>query len=113
MKKVVMTSLMLILVASFGIQAQEQEKKSDKKDKKVEQMTCWASLDCESCKAKVEKNIAFEKGVKELKVDLESKLVTISYRTDKTSPEKLEKAIQDLGYKTEIIPAKKQEEKKK
>jgi len=73
------------------------------KDDKVETMKCWVSMTCENCKAKVEKNIAYEKGVKDLEVDLPSKIVTIKYRTDKTSPEKLTKAIQELGFKTEVV----------
>jgi copper chaperone CopZ len=73
------------------------------KDEKVQTMKCWVSMTCENCKAKVEKNIAFEKGVKDLQVDLPSKIVTIKYRTDKTSQEKLTKAIQELGFKTEVV----------
>jgi copper chaperone CopZ len=73
------------------------------KDDKTATMKCWVSMTCENCKAKVEKNIAYEKGVKDLQVDLPSKIVTIKYRTDKTSPEKLTKAIQKLGYKAEVV----------
>lgn len=109
MKKFVVSLTMMIALLGMFTQVQAQEKKTKSKADKVEKMTCWASIDCESCKTKVEKNIAFEKGVKELDVDLKKKLITISYRSDKTNPQKLEKAIQDLGYKTEIVT---QEEKK-
>ncbi len=96
----------MISLAGSGM---AQEKKKVKKKNKTETITCWVSMDCEGCKAKVEKNIAYEKGVKDLKVDLDTKLVTITYRSDKTNPEKLEKAIQKLGYKTEMISSKKKE----
>lgn len=92
-------SLALFLVSSSTM---AQEKKA-KKDKKIETLTCWASMDCDGCVAKIKKNISFEKGVKDLNVDLKTKLVTVKYRKDKTSPEKLEKAIRDLGFKTEIV----------
>ena len=48
-------------------------------------------------------NIAFEKGVKDLKVDLEKKLVSITYDPSKTSVEKLAAAIARLGYKAEKL----------
>lgn len=57
-----------------------------------------ANLHCESCKKKIESNIAFEKGVKDIKVDVEAKTVTVTYRPDKTNSENLQKAIAKLGY---------------
>jgi len=75
-------------------------------------MVFWTSVDCEACVTKVEKNIAFEKGVTDLAVDLDKKLVTIKYMPDKTTPEKLEKALQGLGYKTEIVKQTEKTEKK-
>ena len=86
----------------------------EKTKKKNDKVKYWVSMSCENCKAKVEKNIAFEKGVKDMVVDLDTKTVTLTYNTKKTNPEKLEKAIKDLGFKTEKIEAKdKIEEKKK
>ena len=105
-------TVLLIVVSIFlftGI-----TKAQDKGKKKIETVKYWVSMDCENCKAKVEKNIAFEKGVKDLKVDLRTKTVVITYKPKKTKPEKLEKAIKKLGFKTEIIvPEQKKEGKKK
>ena len=103
MKRIVVLLGLCVAVLSFSQTLIAQDSKEVKKAKKVEVFTCWTSIDCEGCKAKIEKNIAYEKGVKDLEVDLKSKLVTIKYRADKTTPEKLEKAIKELGYKTEII----------
>lgn len=65
-----------------------------------------ATLHCASCKAKLEKNIPFEKGVKDLKVDLEKKTVTITFREDKNTEENLRKAIEKLGFQvTNETPA--------
>lgn len=105
MKKIVVLFLMMLAVFSITTGSMAQEKKDVKKKKKTETLTCWASMDCAGCQSKIEKNIAYEKGVKDLKVDLDTKLVTVTYRSDKTNPEKIEKAIKDLGFKTEIIPA--------
>lgn len=50
-------------------------------------------LHCQGCVAKVEKNIAYEKGVKDLVCDLDKKQVTITYDADKTNVETLQKAF--------------------
>ena len=92
--------LQVALVIPASLFGQEQKKE----EPKSATMKCWVSIDCESCKAKIEKNLPFEKGVTGLKVDLPTKTVEVTYKTAKTSPEKLEKALQKLGYKTEILP---------
>ena len=105
-------TLVILMMCQFslaGFSAATAQSKKEKKDN-VQTMKCWVSMTCENCKAKVEKNIPFEKGVKGLEVDLPTKIATIKYQPAKTSPEKLEKAIQKLGFKTEII---KEEEAKK
>ncbi|MEA4984808.1 MAG: heavy metal-associated domain-containing protein [Paludibacter sp.] len=56
------------------------------------------AMDCHSCQQKIEKNIAFEKGVKALDVSLQKQTVQITYDTRKTTVEKLQEAIKKLGY---------------
>ena len=75
----------------------------DKKVNKYKVVDIKASMTCNDCKENIEKNIAFEKGVKDLDVNLDTKIVTIKYDTQKTNPEKLQKAIQDLKYTAEIV----------
>lgn len=53
-------------------------------------------LHCQGCIAKIEKNIAFEKGVKDLQCDLQKKQVTVTYDASKTSIEQLQKAFEQL-----------------
>ena len=55
-------------------------------------------LHCQKCVEKINGNLAFEKGVKDLKVDLKTHTITIKYDTAKTSVEKLAAAIKKLGY---------------
>ena len=108
MKSLIKSVAILIFVQvvfAWSIQVAGQDKKQ--KVAKTDTLKCWVSMDCESCKTKIEKNIPFEKGVSDLKVDLPTKMVAIAYKPEKTTAEKLEKAIQKLGYKTEIIPDKK------
>ena len=81
---------MILAFVSFTSMAQ------DKKENKT--TTFNVDLHCDACVKKVQNNIAFEKGVKDLKISLENKEVTVTYRSDKTSPEALIKAFEKLGY---------------
>ncbi len=61
------------------------------------------SMTCESCKKKIERDIAFEKGVKDITVDLTKKTVTIKYKAEKNSDDKLLKAVEKLGFEAKIV----------
>ena len=60
------------------------------------------NMHCEACQKKIEKNIAFEKGVKAMEVSLDNKTVALTYDASKTSPEKLQAALVKLGYKATV-----------
>lgn len=62
-----------------------------------------AHVHCDGCKKKIEKNMAFEKGVKEIKVDIDSKTVTITFKNTRNTPEKLSAALTKLGYENKIM----------
>lgn len=62
-----------------------------------------AKVDCNNCKAKVEKNIAFVKGVKDVSADINTKIVTISYDPKKVTEETLLKEVQKLGLGGELV----------
>ena len=70
--------------------------KEDKREKA--KVTFLVSMTCENCQKRIEDNISFEKGVTKLDVNLPQKTVTIEYRKDKTTPDKLKSAIRKLGY---------------
>lgn len=76
-----------------------------KKQKDIREVTFRVHLHCANCVKKVEENIAFEKGVKDLKVSLEHQTVYIKYDASKTSEENLKKAIVELGYPVEGVVA--------
>ncbi len=97
--------MLVIMAASLPLHLEAQTKKE--KAAQTETMKCWASMHCGSCAAKIEKNIAFEKGVTDLSIDLPTKTVTITYKPSKTTPKKLEKAVQNLGFTTEVLTDKK------
>lgn len=90
--------MLCLTVLSFDLFAQgKKDKKSNKKE-----VVFDVSMTCENCKKKIEKNIAFEKGVSDMKVDLPSKTVMVVYQDNKTNQANIQKAIEQLGYKVEV-----------
>ena len=53
---------------------------------------------CDMCKTRLEKSLAYEKGVQSAVLDLPSKVLTVTYRADKNTPEALRSAVQKTGY---------------
>ena len=74
----------------------------DDKEKEVKIKT---SAICGMCKARIERNLAFEKGVKEADLDVKTKVVTIKYNPAKTDVSKLKANISKTGYDAEEVPA--------
>ena len=87
---------------SFSAISQEAEVKSTKKIQKIEIQT---SAQCTICKDQIEKDMAFEKGVKSVDLDLETKILTVEYRTDKIDPDKLREAVSKIGYDADDVKA--------
>lgn len=107
MKRLVL--LFTIVALSTGVTfAQKQQKKDDKKET-VEFFVTSEEM-CHNCVRKVNNNLPFEKGVTGLDVSQEKNTIRITYRKDRTSPEKLKAAIEKLNMKVEEV---KQPEEKK
>lgn len=68
---------------------------SAKADKQIVVLSC--DLHCQGCCDKVMKNIAFEKGVKDLVCDLKTKTVTVTYDANKTTVPALLLAFDKIG----------------
>jgi len=97
MRKIITLTLILLGFAVLTSQAQKVEIKS---------VTFEVNMHCLSCKAKIERDIVFEKGVKEVEATLDKKLVTIKYDATKTDPDKIAKAIEKLGYTAKVVETK-------
>ncbi len=75
------------------------------KNKGNETVKFITSIDCENCVNKVMKNIPYEKGVKDVKCDLETKEVAITYQKNRNNPDQLKKAIEKLGFTAKLEKA--------
>jgi copper chaperone CopZ len=60
---------------------------------------------CDMCKSRIEKSLAYEKGVQTASLDVPSKVLTVTYRSDKTSPAALRTAVQKTGYDADEVIA--------
>ena len=96
--KAIKTLLLSFIIFIAGVFTLNAHTLKESKEKKVTTVTFNVSMHCESCQAKIERTIPFEKGVKDLKVDLEHKKVKVTYDPLKTNEEKLKKAFENLDY---------------
>jgi copper chaperone CopZ len=60
---------------------------------------------CDMCKARLEKSLAYEKGVQSASLDVPTKVLTVTYRADKTTPAALRTAVQKTGYDADELVA--------
>ena len=83
--------LAVFVTATFGTHAQAK-KAND------EQVKYNVNMTCQSCVNKIEKNIAFERGVKRMNVDLATKTVTLTYDPKRTDVKKLQSGFSKIGF---------------
>jgi copper chaperone CopZ len=92
-KTVIFLSMMLLTAGLYAA------------DGKFETIKIKTSSQCDMCKERIEEALAFEKGVKKAELDVETQMVTVTYKTSKTSPERIRKAISKVGYDADDVPA--------
>lgn len=107
MKTIQLISILLLSTLLF------MSENSIAQDKKEMEVLFSVPIDCPSCQKKLEAKLPYEKGVKDLKIDLEKQTVWFLYSPKKTNKENLVKALDKLGYKAkEIAPVKEKAEAK-
>lgn len=74
-------------------------------DKKEETIEIKTSAVCGMCKSTVEKALKKEEGIIKSKLDVETKIVTVTYDPSKTNPDKIKKAVAMSGYDADDMPA--------
>ncbi len=93
------TKLILSLIALILIF------KANAQDATTAELKIKTSAICSMCKTTIEKYMAFEKGVKKSSLDVDSKMLTVSYNPQKTTPEKLRIAVSKSGYDADDVKA--------
>lgn len=101
MKKI----LFVCLAAALGLGIGSASAKDAKKASTVTTVF-KTDIDCEHCAKRIMDNIPFEKGVKDVKVDVPSKTVTVVYDASKNDAAGLVKGFAKIRVKAEACPAK-------
>ena len=96
MKKIIMLCLMAVIGFCIG-DAMAQKKQVDLKTTVFQ-----TDVDCENCAKKVDNSIPYQKGVKEVKVDVSTQTVTVTYDKAKTNDEALLKAFKKVKVNAEV-----------
>lgn len=96
MKKVISALILVTLLVALGTGNATAAK--DKKDVTTVEYALSPAPHCQNCVNKIKSNLRFEKGVKDIVVDLEKKSVTITYSPKATDEEKLASALKKIGY---------------
>ena len=101
MKKIMMILAMLAVVAGVATAAPKQ-----KAEKKIVTVVFTTDIDCAHCSQKVFNSIPYEKGIKDVQVDVPTKTVTVKFDAAKNSIESLTKAFESI--KVKVVKAEEQ-----
>ena len=77
------------------------------KEKSKEKIIIKTSTECNMCKERVEKEMAYTKGVISSSLNVEKAELTVIYKSQKTTPEKIRRTLSELGYDADDIKANK------
>lgn len=96
MKKIIRNILLATLLL-FAVRNASAQKKAE--------IQIRTSAECEMCEETMRYHLSREKGVLDAKLDVPTKILTVKYNTEKTTPEKIRKAISLAGYDADDISA--------
>ena len=102
MKKIIALFAVLAMVAGVAVAAPKA-----KAEKKIVTVVFTTDIDCHHCAQKVMNSIPYEKGIKDVQVDVPTKTVTVKFDEAKNSTESLTKAFESI--KVKVVKTKKVE----
>jgi len=68
-------------------------------------ISCDHCLRCGSCAPRIQRAIRVNKGIKMVNVDPNKNVITVKYKTKKTSAEKIKEAINNAGFDADELKA--------
>ena len=98
---------MMILAALAVVAGVATAAPKQKAEKKIATVVFTTDLDCHHCAQKVLNTIPYEKGIKDVQVDVPTKTVTVKFDEAKNSTESLTKAFESI--KVKVVKIKKVE----
>lgn len=98
-----MRNLIIAVMATMSLSLGASAQTATTND--VEVMTIKTSAVCDMCKETIEKAMAYEKGVQKSELNVDTKILTVTYNPKKTTPEKIKLAVTKAGYDADEMPA--------
>ena len=95
-----MKKLMIILFSVLTLNTWAQKET-------VEILTSASCFEGPCCKERIEEEMQFTRGVTAVDLDIESSVLTVTFKTKKTDADKLRKAISLIGYNADDVKANK------
>lgn len=92
--------ILIVVMALISISVKGQ------KNNELAEVKIKTSAQCNMCKQRIEKAMAYEKGVKSSALNVKTSILTVVYKPNKTSPEIIRKSISETGYDADTILAK-------
>lgn len=93
-KSIIVLTILFCLI-NINLFAQEQ--------KEIKIVKFLTSAHTENCKAKIEKTLAYEKGVIESELNINNQVLTVKFKPDKTTVEKIQNVIRKLNHEAEVL----------
>ena len=66
---------------------------------------CDHCKECESCGGKIQHDLSFDKGIREVILDEKLMTITINFNPSKTNPDEIRKRISSYGYDADDVKA--------
>ncbi|MFI3285727.1 MAG: heavy-metal-associated domain-containing protein [Rikenellaceae bacterium] len=99
MKKIILLVVTMVMTLSVV----ELSAAPKKVTKKIETTQFITNINCEKCTAKIMNYLPTQKGVKDVKVDLSAKTVTVSYDSSKTEVKTLIERFGKIDVEAKVV----------
>ncbi|MFA5194722.1 MAG: heavy metal-associated domain-containing protein [Bacteroidales bacterium] len=93
--------LTMCMMAVFMMASTMSFSQTTKPDKQVVKFKTNAH--CGSCKNTMEQGLAYDKGIKDVSVDLDTKILTVVYNPKKTNEQNIKAKVNKLGYTADLV----------
>lgn len=98
-----MKNILILVAAVLLINA-----KTSAQTTTISEVKITTSAQCDMCKKRIEDGLYSQKGIIEANLNVETKVITVKYRNNKTSDTNIRNYISSLGYSADDVPANKE-----
>lgn len=92
--KTIQLAVILTVLTAYAVNAQN-----------IDTLYVQTSAQCNMCKTHIESNMIFEKGIKNVVLNIDTKELMLAYKTKRTNPSEIRKAISLIGYDADDVEA--------